>query len=114
MSESAAVSTPILVRTEDGFSPVFTSLQIFTSLHQSSPVFTSLWAAVEVNAVQTKYDIYWGAIADLKNRKHIPMSPKDGITVEKLSLAVLAVLGVVGLAYFIATALEVLPIISAS
>ena len=53
-------------------------------------------------------------IADLKNRKHIPMSPKDGITVEKLSLAVLAVLGVVGLAYFIATALEVLPIISAS
>jgi hypothetical protein len=31
-----------------------------------SPVFTSLWAAVEVNAVQTKYDIYWGAIAGLK------------------------------------------------
>jgi hypothetical protein len=42
------------------------------------------------------------------------MSPKDGMTVEKASLAVLAVLGVVGLAYFIATALEVLPIISAS
>jgi len=40
--------------------------------------------------------------------------PKDGMTVEKVSLAVLAVLGVVGLAYFIATALEVLPIISAS
>ena len=42
MSESAAVSTPILVRTEDGFSPVFTSLHqsspVFTSLHQSSPV----------------------------------------------------------------------------
>jgi hypothetical protein len=42
------------------------------------------------------------------------MSPKDGMTVEKVSLAVLAVLGVVGLAYFIATTLEVLPIISAS
>ena len=35
-----------------------------------------------------------------------------GMTVEKVSLAVLALLGVVGLAYFIATALEVLPIIS--
>ena len=55
---------------------------------------------------------YWGAIADLKNEKHIPMSPKAGMTVEKVSLAVLAVLGVVGLAYFTATALGVLPIIS--
>ena len=64
--------------------------------------------------MQTKYDIYGGDIADLKNEKHIPMSPKDGVIVEKVSLAVLAVLGVVGLAYFIATALEVLPIISAS
>jgi hypothetical protein len=63
--------------------------------------------------VQTKYDIYWGAIADLKNKKHIPLSPKDSMTMEKVSLAVLAVLGVVGLVYFIATALEVLPIISA-
>jgi hypothetical protein len=42
------------------------------------------------------------------------MSPKDGKTVEKVSLVVLAVLGVVGLAYYIVTALEVLPIISAS
>jgi hypothetical protein len=80
--------------------------EIFTSFHQFSPVFTSSWAAVEVNAVQTKCELYWGAIADL--------SPKDDMTVEKVSLAVLAVLGVVGLAYFIATTLEVLPIISAS
>jgi hypothetical protein len=46
-----------------------------------------------------------------------PHEPKDGMTVEtveKVSLAVLAVFGVVGLAYFIATALEVLPIIRAS
>jgi len=42
------------------------------------------------------------------------MSPKDGMTVERVSLAVLAVLGVVGLAHFTATALGVLPIISAS
>ena len=42
------------------------------------------------------------------------MVPKDGMTVEKVSLAALAVLSVVGLAYFIATALEVLPIVSAS
>jgi hypothetical protein len=60
-----------------------------------------------------------GDIADLKNEKHIPMSPKDkrhtlGMAVEKVSFAVLAVLGVVGLAYFIATALEVLPVISVS
>src|SRR5262245_46732382 len=40
--------------------------------------------------------------------------PKEGMTVEKVSLAVLAVLGVVGLAYFIATTLEVLPTIGAS
>jgi hypothetical protein len=76
------------------------------NFHQFSPVFTSSRAAVEVNAVQTKCESYWGAIADL--------SPEDGMTVEKVSLAVLAVLGVVGLAYFIATTLEVLPIISAS
>jgi hypothetical protein len=46
-----------------------------------------------------------------------PHEPKDGTTVEtveKMSLVVLAVFGVVGLAYFIATALEVLPIIRAS
>jgi len=55
-----------------------------------------------------------GDIADLKNEKHVPMSPKDRMTVEKVSLAMLAVLGVVGLAFFIATTLEVLPIISAS
>src|SRR6476646_10878945 len=31
--------------------------------HQFSPVFTSLWGAVELNAVQTKYDIDRGALA---------------------------------------------------
>jgi hypothetical protein len=39
--------------------------------HQFSLVFTSLWAAVEVNAVQTKYDI-WGAIAELKMKNTSP------------------------------------------
>jgi hypothetical protein len=43
-----------------------------------------------------------------------PHEPKDGTTVEKVSLAVLAVFGLFGLAYFIATSLAVLPIISAS
>ena len=38
------------------------------NLHQFSPVFTSSWAAVEVNAVQTKCEFYWGAIADSKGR----------------------------------------------
>src|SRR5262249_46028334 len=90
------------------------SSPVFTSLHQSSPVFNSLWAAVEVMLCRRNMTSTGGDIADLKNEKHIPMSPKDGMTVEKVSLAMLAVLGVVGLAYFIATALEVLPIISAS
>src|SRR5215471_19952240 len=82
--------------------------------HQSSPVFTSLWAAVEVMLCRRNMTSAGGDIADLKNEKHIPMSPKDRMTVEKVSLAMLAVLGVVGLAFFIATTLEVLPIISAS
>ena len=86
----------------------------FTSLHQSSPVFTSLWAAVEVMLCRRNMTSAGGDIADLKNEKHVPMSPKDRMTVEKVSLAMLAVLGVVGLAFFIATTLEVLPIISAS
>ena len=38
------------------------------NFHQFSPVFTSSWAAVEVNAVQTKCEFYWGAIADSKGR----------------------------------------------
>jgi hypothetical protein len=37
-----------------------------------SPVFTSLWGAVEVNAVQTKYDIDRGALAGLKNENTSP------------------------------------------
>jgi len=70
---------------------------------------------LKLNAVQTKYDIRRGAIAALKH----PMSPKDkqhtlGMIFEKVSLAVLAVLGAVGLAFVTATALGVLPIVSAS
>jgi hypothetical protein len=38
------------------------------NFHQFSPAFTSSWAAVEVNAVQTKCEFYWGAIADSKGR----------------------------------------------
>ena len=54
-----------------------------------------------------------GVLLLVSKMKTHPHEPKDG-TVEKVSLAVLAVFGVVGLAYFIATALEVLQIISAS
>ena len=45
---------------------------VFSSFHQFSPVFTSLWGAVEVNAVQTKYDIDRGALAGLKNENTSP------------------------------------------
>jgi hypothetical protein len=55
-----------------------------------------------------------GVLLLVSKMKTHPHEPKDGMTVEKVSLAVLAVFGVVGLAYFFATALEVLPIIRAS
>jgi hypothetical protein len=60
-----------------------------------------------------------GVLLLLWKIKTHPMSPKDkrhtlGITVEKVSFAVLAVLGIFGLALFTATTLGVLPIISAS
>ena len=52
-----------------------------------------------------------GVLLLVSKMKTHPHEPKDG-TVEKV--AVFAVFGVVGLAYFFATALEVLPIIRAS
>jgi hypothetical protein len=79
--------------------------EIFTSFHQFSPV-----RGLLLKLILCRRNVSSSGVLSEK----IPMSPKDGMTVEKVSLAVLAVLGVVGLAYFIATALEVLPIISAS
>lgn len=38
---------------------------------------TQLWAAVRVNVRRQKYDVYWGLVADLANKKQIPMSPSD-------------------------------------
>jgi hypothetical protein len=75
---------------------------VVTIHHQSSPVFTSLLAAVEVMLCRRNMTSTGGDIADLKNENHIPMSPKDkrhtlGMTVEKVSFAVLALFGVVGL-----------------
>ena len=68
--------------------------------------------------MQTKYDIRWLLLLLGKVKTH-PMSPNDkrhtlGMTIEEMSLAVLAVLGIVGLAYFTVTAFGVLPIISTS
>jgi hypothetical protein len=36
-----------------------------------------VWAAVRVDIVRQQYDIYWGLVADLTNKKQIPMSPSD-------------------------------------
>jgi hypothetical protein len=38
---------------------------------------TQLWAAVRVDVRSQQYDVYWGAVADLANKKQIPMSPSD-------------------------------------
>jgi hypothetical protein len=75
--------------------------EIFTSFHQFSPVRGLLLKLMLCRR-------------NVSSTGVLLLIPKDGMTVEKVSLSVLAVLGVVGLAYFIATALEVLPIISAS
>jgi hypothetical protein len=37
----------------------------------------AMWAAVRVDVPKQKYTIYWGYVADLKNKKSIPMSPAD-------------------------------------
>jgi hypothetical protein len=36
-----------------------------------------MWVAVRVDVVRQRYDIYWGLVADLANKKQIPMSPSD-------------------------------------
>jgi hypothetical protein len=36
-----------------------------------------MWVAVRVDVVRQRYDIYWGLVADLANKKQIPMGPSD-------------------------------------
>jgi len=36
-----------------------------------------MWVAIRVDAVRKVYDIYWGFISDLINKKQIPMCPSD-------------------------------------
>jgi hypothetical protein len=36
-----------------------------------------VWAAVRVDVASQQHDIYWGLVADLANKKQIPMSPSD-------------------------------------
>jgi hypothetical protein len=44
-----------------------------------------MWAAVTVDVMQKKYDICYGAVADLENKKKIPMSPMDRTRHKKLA-----------------------------
>jgi hypothetical protein len=83
---------------------------VFTSFHQFSPVCGVLLKLMLCRRNTTSA----GVLSLVSKMKTHPHERKDGMTVEKVSLAVLAVFGVVGLAYFFATALEVLPIIRAS
>ena len=36
-----------------------------------------MWVAVRVDVALLQYDIYWGLVTDLANKKKIPMSPSD-------------------------------------
>ena len=36
-----------------------------------------MWTAVRVNASEQRYDIYWGFVDELPNKKRIPMGPSD-------------------------------------
>jgi hypothetical protein len=83
---------------------------VFTSFHEFSPVCGVLLKLMLCRRNTTST----GVLLLVWKMKTHPHEPKDALAVEKVSLAVLAVFGVVGLACFIATALEVLPIISAS
>jgi hypothetical protein len=42
-----------------------------------SRIAVQLWAAVRVDVRLQQYDAYWGRVADLVNKKQIPMSPSD-------------------------------------
>jgi hypothetical protein len=44
-----------------------------------------MWVAVRVDVVGQRYSIYWGLVADLKNKKCIPMSPSDRSKYKKLA-----------------------------
>ena len=45
----------------------------------------AMWAAVRVEVPQQSYTIYFGYVADLKNKKSIPMSPADRSRHRKLA-----------------------------
>jgi hypothetical protein len=83
---------------------------VFTSFHQFSRACGVLLKLMLCGRNTTSA----GVLLLVSKMKTHPHEPKDAMTVEKVSLAVLAVFGGVGLAYFLATALEVLPIIRAS
>jgi hypothetical protein len=44
-----------------------------------------MWVAVRVDVVRQRYTIYLGLVADLKNKKSIPMSPSDRRSHKKLA-----------------------------
>ena len=44
-----------------------------------------MWAAVRVDVERKVYDIYYGFVDDLKNKKQIPMSPDDRRRHKKLA-----------------------------
>jgi hypothetical protein len=44
-----------------------------------------MWAAVRVDVERQMYDIYWGFVDDLENKKQIPMSPSDRRRHKKLA-----------------------------
>jgi hypothetical protein len=44
-----------------------------------------MWVALTVDAARKQYDMYHGLVADLENKKRIPMSPSDKLKHKKLA-----------------------------
>jgi hypothetical protein len=44
-----------------------------------------MWAAVRVDTVRQRFDIYYGRVIDLPDRRHVAMSPSDRLKHLKLA-----------------------------
>ena len=54
-----------------------------TIAHEQNAI--PMWAAVRVDVIRKKYDIYYGRVAKLEDQRKIPMSPSDRLTHDKLA-----------------------------
>jgi hypothetical protein len=43
-----------------------------------------MWATVRIDAGRQEYTVYYGRVSDLKDKRHVPMSPNDRLSHQKL------------------------------